>query len=273
MTIKKKYSFSNDRQLWRLLISATDKLIIEERDINKKQVFFNCLDIVSGNIFFRDYQLEEKYWAGIEEVSNDIIYFHKYAKPDMPGHKGIIAFDVNTRQIIWQSDDYVFLFLYGGRIYCFRQKFEEREFFTVDALTGELLEELGNDAAGVNTVRMGIDESEKYASYTYPEVYTGQENDVELKAVIDKFIGGSEIKGDIEHIVYGGLVLFNFYEKTQNAGLVNRFVAADMESKKKLVNETINSNANAFVPDSFFMKDNLLLLLKEKKELIVYIIS
>ena len=45
MKIKKKYSFKNKRQIWRLLPTTTDKLVIEDRDTQNKEVFFNCIDI------------------------------------------------------------------------------------------------------------------------------------------------------------------------------------------------------------------------------------
>jgi hypothetical protein len=38
MKIKKEYRFNNNRQIWRLLPSG-NKLVIEERDINSKEVF------------------------------------------------------------------------------------------------------------------------------------------------------------------------------------------------------------------------------------------
>ena len=98
MDIKRIYSFSNNRQIWRLIPTATEKLIIEERDTENKEVFFNCLEISSGVKIFSELQLEEKFWVGIEAVNNDIIYFHKFVKPDMPRHQGIIAFDIEIKK-------------------------------------------------------------------------------------------------------------------------------------------------------------------------------
>ena len=44
----------------------------------------------------------------------------------------------------------------------------------------------------------------------------------------------------------------------------NVFRAVDIESGKVIFEEELNSGIKVFVPDSFFIVDNLLFLLKEK---------
>ena len=111
MKIKKIYSFSDKKQIWRLLLSDSDKLIIETRDTDKKEVYFHCLDLFSGKKIFKNFQPDEKYWVSIEGIHDDVIFFHKYAKPDMPGHRFIQAYDINTKSVLWESDKYIFMFI------------------------------------------------------------------------------------------------------------------------------------------------------------------
>ena len=59
MEIRKVYTFSNDRQIWRLLPTESDKLVIEERNPETKEVFFNCLDINSGKKYFLIFNLKK----------------------------------------------------------------------------------------------------------------------------------------------------------------------------------------------------------------------
>ena len=49
MKLKKTFSFTDKNQIWRLLISETDKLLIETRDLEKKEVFFHCYDLLKEN--------------------------------------------------------------------------------------------------------------------------------------------------------------------------------------------------------------------------------
>jgi hypothetical protein len=274
MKITKKILFTNNFQIWRILISDSDLLIIESRDIDNKQVYFSCVDVLSNKIIFKDLQLEEKYWIGIETVYKDIIYFHKFAKPDMPGHKTIIAFDISSKNILWQTDDYNFLFALENKIYAFRQMFEGREFFTLDYLTGKLLEELGTDAARINRIKESLNEDEKYKNYLFPNIFRNETiQDKIIPKTILRIKRDSEVEGNIEYIIYNNLILFNFYKRNQQGSLENVFYAVNIDKDKILMNEKINSNANAYVPDSFFIKDNLLFLLKEKTQVVVYSIS
>ncbi|MCX6151974.1 MAG: DUF4905 domain-containing protein [Ignavibacteriales bacterium] len=271
MKINKKYSFTNNRQIWRILISSSNKLIIEDRDIVNKQAYFNCIDAYSGKVHFKNHQLEEKYWIGIEKIYKDVIFFHKYAKPDMPGHKVIIAFDINSQQILWQTEEYSYLFIEGDKVYTFIQKFEGRKFFALDYLTGKLVEELGNDASQLSKIRETTIDDNEYKNYLFPNPLNKEsiENSL-VKDEIKKLIGTSIVEGNIEHIFFKDLLLANYYSRNSTGSLDNNFFIINLDKQIILLDERINTNANAYVPDSFFIKDNLLFLLKEKTEVKVY---
>jgi len=42
MKLKKKYIHNSNRQIFRLIPTGTDKIIIEERDADKKQAYFKA---------------------------------------------------------------------------------------------------------------------------------------------------------------------------------------------------------------------------------------
>ena len=129
-SLKKNYSFSNKREIWRLIPSESGYLVIEERDMNSKQVYFNCLKTADGEILFRNFQLEEKFWVGIEAVYKDIIFFHKFRKPDMPGHRGIYALDISSKKLIWQNDDLIFLLAKDDKVFAYQSTFEGRQYYS-----------------------------------------------------------------------------------------------------------------------------------------------
>ena len=65
MKVKQKYSFSNDRQIWRIIPGGEGKIVLEEREPATREVFFSCLELNSGNVIFNSLQFEEKFWTGI----------------------------------------------------------------------------------------------------------------------------------------------------------------------------------------------------------------
>ncbi len=270
MKIKKQYSYTNKRQIWRLLPTGTGKLLIEDRNINSKDVYFNCLDLNSGKKMFQNFQLEEKSWVGIEAVHKDIIFFHKYVKPDMPGHTGIIAFDITGKNVIWSTDDYVFLFILNDKLYCYKPSFEGRKFFILDYNTGELLNELGDEAEAINEKRNESLNDKQFKNYSFPEPFNANDQkDLEISKIFQNVRENHLISGQIEHVKKNGLLFFNYHEVNDNGSFKNIFNVIEILSGLTIFDLVLDKETRVLIPDSFFILNNLIFLLKEKTNLIV----
>lgn len=272
MNIKKQYLYNNNRQIWRI-IPADNRVIIEERSLENKEVFFNCIDILSGKKIFSDIQLDEKFWVGIEAVEDDFIFFHKFPKPDLPYHKSIITFEINSASVLWKNDNITFLFYFDGKVVSYKQLFEQREYFLLNALTGEVISELGSDHQAVVELRENFIEDYYAEGYLFPVEFrrellpeTGFEK--YLSNHLEKFV----VKGNINYININNLLMFNYHEATKENNFNNLFYAVDTETGKILMKETLNKNIENLMPDSFFVRDNLLFLLFEKTKFGVYLI-
>jgi hypothetical protein len=263
MGLQKLYTHNNNRQIWKILISESDQLLIEERDLDTKEAFYHCIQAETGKYLLKDLQFEEKVWIGSEGIYDDILFIHKYGKPDMPAHKGIIAYSIPDKETMWTSG-YAFAFYHGGNVYAFREGFEERKYFVLNGKTGEEIEELS--ASAILELQDKIDENEKYKSLIFPEAY---KKDGSLPA-IDLLIKDAALAGDVEYVIHNGTLIFNFHMEAAKESYVNALYAYDMESGKKLLEETLNANARAYAPDSFFIKNGVMFALKEKDELLVF---
>lgn len=269
--MKKHINFKDSCQVWRILISPIDQLIIETRDTDKKEAYFSCYDLGNSKKVFKSYQLDEKYWLGIEDLYDDLILFHRFTKPDMPGHKSIIAFDIKSRQVIWENNDYSFLFLYDEKIYCFTQGFEGRRFYTIDPLTGNLIDDLGDDAYAINEIKYKADDAKDFSSFMFPETFSSLNNSIPaLAEIISKHTGVNNITGEVEFVEKNSKVFMNFHHEITTGVLENKFIVWDIAKDKIVMNELLNSAVNSYVPDSFFIYKNFLILLKEKSEVLVY---
>jgi hypothetical protein len=271
MKLKKLYKHDNKKQIWRILPTTNKKVIIEERDSKTKEVFFSCLDIESGKKIFKDFQLEEKNWIGIESIYKDVIFFHTYGKPDMPAHKSIIAFDILSQSILWQNDSYVFSFVYGEKVYCYQQRFESRVFFALDYLTGNVLEDFGNDASTINKLKEESDAKFWEQNYLFPE-YFSRNNSAEIdnQKYLKQILTEKVIKGEISYLNYEGILLFNYHEVAKNNTYTNIFTVVDLIKNKILFEETLDKNLVNLMPESFFVKGNFLFLIVDKTKLFVY---
>ena len=271
MKLKKLYQHDNKKQIWRILPTTNNKVVIEEREINTKEVFFCCLDIESGKKIFKDFQLEEKNWIGIESIYNDIIFFHAYGKPNMPAHKSIIAFDIPTQTILWQNDNYIYSFIDNDKVYCYQQRFEGRIFFALDYLTGNVLEDFGNDAPAINKLKEESDAKLWEQNYLFPEYFNRNYSaEKDYEKYLQQLLTEKVIKGEINYLNYKDTLLFNFHEVTKTNTLSNEFSAIDLKKNKILLKETLDKNLINLMPESFFVKDNFLFLIVDKTKLFVY---
>ena len=267
--VKKKYSFTNNRQIWRLIPTDSDKIIIEDRDITKKEVFFNCLDINTGETFFKSLQLQDKFWTGIETVYEDVIFFHKFLKPGLPIHSGIIAFDIKLKKIIWRTDDYNYLFIKDNKVYVYKSKFEGKEFFSLDHRTGEKLEELGNDAKSMNIFREEESDNRILEGYFFPKPvdFTSDNSSIDI---INELKTSKTVTGEINYIQLSNMLFFNFHEVLPNGNFRNIIRIIEIGSKKVILEEILDKETELLIPESFFIFKRQVFLIKEKIKLIVY---
>jgi len=271
MKVKKKYSFTNGRTIWRLLPSDNN-LLIEERDGEKREVYFNCIDIESGKKILKDFQLDEKFWVGVEAFENNRIYFHGYVKPDMPGHLGIAAYSLNDGNILWSREDLVFLLLYDDHVFAFKQKFESRDFYLLEAKTGTIVKEYGNNVEEINQIRENLltEKNDKYKNYFWSDSYIPGKLTPGIQKIIEDKKKNEIISGPIEYINFKNLLFLGFHTVDDNGKLKNNFNIIDIDSGKIIFEMLLNQGITSYIPDSFFVKDDLLFLVKDKSELNVY---
>lgn len=270
MKIKKKYSYTDGKQVWRIKITDTEKLLVETRDTEKKEVFFHCFELKSGKSIFTDQQMKEKYWLGIEAIHTDIILFHKFAKPDMPGHKGLFAFDINTQQVIWENDSYAFLFILNNKIYCYQERFEGKQVFTLSLKTGTVIEDLGQNPLNISELKNLADNEIDYRRFTFPEFfYPGSTGEI-IDELINSETKKHTLTGKIEFLKHTNFLIFNYHAQSKNKGITNTILGFNISKRKTIFKEILNIDLNAFAPDSFFLYNNLLVLIKGKTQVVVY---
>jgi hypothetical protein len=271
MKLKKNYRFDNKRQIWRIIPTNERKLIIEERELENKQTYFHCLSLDSGKKILSDFQLEDKFWVGIEAVQDDIIFFHKFAKPDMPKHRGIFAYDLSKKEIVWQNPELIFLFVLDHKIFAYKEKFEGRNYYSISSVSGEILEDIGEDYEKVNNLRNESSIKESNDGYLFPEKFetdSGEKNTASefIKALRNDFV----ISGKVEYLIKNQLLMMSFHEANSRGTLTNLFKAVDLSTGKYILEEVINKETSLFLTDSFFVKDDFLFLLFGKTRLVVY---
>ena len=251
------------KQIWRILISETDKLLIEERNPKTREVFFSCYDLSTKAKIFSNFQFDEKAWIGIEAVENDIIIFHFYLKPDMPQHKGFFAYDLKQKKILWQNETLTYFFSDNEKIIAFQQQFEGRFYVEIDLQTGEVIRNLGEEYAQVNLLKEEAQAKKSYSDYLFPEVFNPLNDDPQFDCIRNS-ISNFSFSGQVEYFQYGKSLFFTFHEK-KDEKFTQHFYICDTTTGSLLYSDVLNKNIHQYAVDSFFLYKKFLFLIKEKQ--------
>jgi len=267
--IQKLFSFNQGRNIWRIILTDLEQVVIEERDVDKKEVYFSCIDRVTGEFFWKNKTfLDEKFWIGIEGTASNYLILHRFEKPDMPNHKKIIAVDLNSGEILWINDDLTFYDLDENYVYGFIPRFENNEFFKLAIENGEIVGNLGNDEEArpfLNSIR-----EKDYSRYSFTQNLNSALNNDSVSKLVNQFVSNSFYTNFCEYIDRSNYLIFNVYDKIDPKSLINRLIVIDKIEGKPVLIETLNQATPAPIPDSFFMYDNDLYFIKDKIELIAY---
>ncbi len=264
------WTFTTKGILWRLLFSDTNFIVGEDRDTEKKAVTFFCLNAQNGDALWKDVSYDEAWWIGIEAVVHDRLYLHGFRKPDMPEHNKITAVDLGTGNVLWRNDQYSFLYATPEKVIAFRDLFEKRIFYELNAATGEFIAELKECPADAYEVKEG---NHGRTDFLFPHVLSGDDENVSLRKLIEKSTHEEEIRGDIEYVQSNGSVIMNFHAVVKPASgqarevLQNRLHILDEHTGEVLFADVLNAETPAAVPDSFFVDHSTVYFVKERKTL------
>jgi hypothetical protein len=227
--------------------------------------------LLTGKVLWMDLHLDEMWWVGIEAVQKNVILLHAFAKPDMPEHKGIRAFDALSGVQLWRNDDVAYWFGHGDRVIAYRDFFERRVGYEIDLESGVLLKTHDGSLEELHQLRRTAAEEQSVPEVTLPEVFVEEKADPALVALVKKETKGKELSGRIEYIRQNDILVFNVHvqsrHNTSDPKLENNLVVYRLPNKKRIFADVIGRNLAGFGPDSFFVRGPLVLFIKEQRTL------
>lgn len=268
-SLRPSWTHRCDGVLWRILFSRSGHLVGEVRNPQNKTTSFFCLHDQSGDAFWTNKTFDETWWIGIEDVTENHIYFHRFYKPDMPQHRGIIACEIDHGQQVWEDNNYAFLFALNGKIYVVKEGFEDRKFYALHGSTGSIAEDLGNDVTVINNTRASINEEERFKDFLYPSAFDETRDDFQfLSHTIYSHVNKKNLVGAIDYLSLPKKIILSWHERINTNELHQEkmqqsFKIIDTQSAKVLFEETLNKNIITLGTDSFFIKDTMLYFIKE----------
>lgn len=270
--LRPEWTYAVNGIVWRVLFAERGRIVGECRDQERKTASFFCLDEQTGKPLWQDLSLEESWWVGLESVQNNVVLLHTYAKPDMPEHKGIRAFDLETGTFRWRNDDVVFWFGRDDYVLAYRDFFDKRVGYEIDLQTGELRSTYDTSLEEFHARRHQALEQEALPAVVLPEILDVDHGEPPILSIVKKEVKGKGVAGNIEFIKEQEFLLFNYHVRApiasgQSQAFENRFCVYRFPDARRLFYDVVGRNLMACVPDTFFFKHPNVFFIKDQQAL------
>ncbi len=270
--LRPSWTFTPNGIIWRLLPTESGEFVGEARNQEAKKTSFFALNAITGDVLWQDLKLSEDWWVGIEGVSDGVLLLHRFASPDMPQHKGIVAVGLKSGDVLWENADLAFWQIYEGSILASKTMFEKRNIVELDLKTGNIKREHSgeNELAELrNRVLRNLNENQ---GLTFPEIL--ETDSIESPAIrsLRKDLRANDLLGNVEYLIASGFLLTNFHlrSKHSNGGTLsmdNYLRIYDVKTANIVYDEIIAHRSSAPVPDSFFVRDTTVYFIKDQTTL------
>jgi len=258
--------------IWRVVPTDSGKFVGEDRNVEQKHASFFCVSQSSGEVLWDSVEFAERWWISIEAVHRDVVLLHSFAKPDLPEHKGVFGVDLLTGTKLWTNDDCKFLVAVDDLVFVSKETLEGCTILELDYRTGAILRSWGNNAQVVkdakNRAASGVSANLEFP-VSLERLHNGE---TEGATIVRRHCANKVIVGDIEVLSHDSAIVVNYHEragsqKDPGVSLKNVLTILERESGNVLFHDTLNENVQAFVPESFFVRDNTLYYIKNHNTL------
>jgi hypothetical protein len=263
---KPSWQFNTGGTVWKLLCSK-NILFGDVRDTEKKTSSFFAMDFQTGEALWKNVSVGEQWWIGRQGILNDIVLIHGFEKPDMPIPKGVYALDAATGKCLWENSETTFLFSYNNKLYAQRAGFREKNFYELDPRTGETLYDYGTNEDALAQLKKPAAIEENWDGYIFSGQIASQTHSVQ--EALAKHFDFARVRGGVDVAETDGVAIASYHEPARGAeAMLNNIVTnvikvVDLRTGALLFEDTIVESAPTPTPDTFFVKDRVLMYVKE----------
>ncbi len=138
MPVQQLISEEFNGEIWRMEIDEVSEILfIEARENAEKKVSFGAVNLINGEVLFKDLYTNERWLTGIETAYDSVLLLHNYQTESGPTHRGLEAIDAFTSKTIWSNYNYAFDHLSVNGPVIYDTRIQPRKLFLLEIKTGE----------------------------------------------------------------------------------------------------------------------------------------
>jgi len=250
------FNFSHvfDGIVWNSLVSGKNNiLVLEVRNSERKQVMFSALACGTGEFLWRNVVFDEPWWITLEAASEAIVLFTVYMETSNPDSKGVFAYHIFDRKIVWWNNDFSLVSVSHRQVQGLLSKYGTRS-AVLDIYSGKEVEQvITSDKSPEEVIRpqQYLDDNAYFAT-----VKTFLSRKFNLLPVIA-----------LEYLEYDSNIFISFYIQEENLANYLLIISAEGEV---LMNVKLDDHLKGIGLDTFFVLSDCVFFIKNKVELFSY---
>lgn len=230
-------------------------IAIELRDTESRQIQIDTIDY-EKNILLSSYSTNIDWWSGLSAISNGCIIIQNFKDATFPEPKGFIVFDTLNQKEVLRNKDSAFAFCSENRLISTRIFFSDIIYESYNLSTGLKEESEVDSLKDITPEKVNI---------SLPLQYN--EGNIHF-STINRFIKNclnQDAVLAVEYLETDSLIMVSYYIRGLEK-LENFLLLTDLEGMV-IEDILISSDLEGISKETFFVKDNHLYFVKNKKEL------
>lgn len=243
-TPKLLYSTQSDGIVWKLAMDDSSEILVWENRTLDKKVSFSAYDFKHQKALLHHFCFDEEWLLGLSHAKDGILYLHGYESESSPVQRGIIAFELISKKIIWQNFRVSFHDFFEDGIAVFDTRVSPRKYQLLDFKTGSIIQKINP-------------EDLNHFQIDFPQIQ------------IPEIVSSTHI-WDTQHRL-----------KIKDLDFLVSYVTADQKQHQRLeiyknheliFSDYLNTDIQKLSFDTFLLWQNRLIYVRNKREIVSYLV-
>ena len=228
--------------VWKLEVDAARELIfVETRDPENQTAAFSSFSLKTGENYFTDLVLEEKWLIGMEGARSGMLFLHGYFSAQSPEHKALIALNAFSGKQVWADYNLSAEAFTKAGLLAADQRFQTKKTVLLDYQTGRVLQK-------PDQLQEDIQQIQNPLMLLLPP------------KILSEIILG-EIAGEISWLNHNPYLIISLH--TQKNGVLQQLLFI-LENEEIVYQDLLNGQIQKLQPEAFMIVNNHLIYLKNK---------
>ena len=238
-----------DGLIWKVQINEKKSLIaIESRNSDLRKVAFTVLNYQTGDSYFKERVFEETWKLNLAFIGKENMVLTVFEQSNSPESKGLIAVNAQNGSLLWERYNISLNQANEGGMQVFDPRINPRKYYWINHENGGYITEPEN-----NYPQTGF--------LLFPELFN--------HSTLPGFISREEIVGEVASLITQGKTIVSFHEKI-NDNLRQRLLV--YQDDNILLDDILIKDIQKMQPESFFIQNNNLFYIRNKNEIVSYLV-